>query len=130
MKYLVIKKNSTFLSNTENPCWLYRFLTEYNPSLETFSYGSTFKNLNVLLNHKKLNHKKESPILFNNKEEAKKVAKIAKIYEIAENTDRIELVGGYTVAIAHENLLAWASGKVKLYVISDNGNEIEEIMSL
>lgn len=126
MKYLVIKKNSTFLSNTENPCWLYRFLTEYNPSLETFSYGSTFKNSNVLLNHKKLNHKKESPILFNNKEEAKKVAKIAKIYEIAENTDRIELVGGYTVA----NLLAWASGKVKLYVISDNGNEIEEIMSL
>lgn len=120
MKYLVIKKNSTFLSNTENPCWLYRFLTEYNPSLETFSYGSTFKNLNVILNHKKLNHKKESPILFNNKEEAKKVTKIAKIYEIAKNTDRIYI----TLAPSKPY------SKVKLYVISDNGDEIEEIMSL
>lgn len=126
MKYLVIKKNSTLLSNTENPCWLYRFLTEYNPSLETFSYGSTFKNLNVLLNHKK-----ESPILFNNKEEAKKVAKIAKIYEIAKNTDRIELVGGYTVVHLHALSAPYrAARRAELYAISDNGDEIEEIMSL
>lgn len=109
MKYLIIIKYGYGIPN--QPDGWYNFLTEYNPSLETFNYGFSEHDLKLLLNQENQKNKKKSPVLFDNKEEAKKVAKIAKIYEIAKATD------------------IWKPliKKFNFYVISDNGDEIEEI---
>lgn len=105
--YLIVVKHQFYTCKAEkisNGGW-YQLLNKYSPYLEQFDYGPSEFDLNLLLNQK-LN-----PILFNNKEEAKKVAKIAKIYEIAKIIDQWKPI----------------LKKCKFYVASLINKELEEV---